>query len=709
MSTDENLPWTTSRCNRLLRPISSRLTTLRKELDRRRQALGEAPNASNALSQTPPSKPNSSQGKRAKLRGFDKTMDPDWAPGANSGGASKKTYRRRGSKKPISVQQTASENAIFRRPGEIALATPFIARTRQRLQDSPYVHGSPLKNATKKRGPLIAKVEQLQLLKAQMTPTIWKLVNGLFDAYANLLEATKVDERKTRKGTRSLMATCLQEMPKYIALEVHFVQLEEEEAGENEERDVSAEVYTWLEEQFGTHTGQGWRHLRQIVRAHGTALMCDAFEDQLLGLEMLEAVVSLCMKVSAWDEIEKFMWTFLPFLKPLPIPVNVQSDLFGRQTSVYMNIVNKFVAMTQRHQFLYDQLEYMVSQELLPVEWLATVRMGPIWSRIVSILSDGDHRTYANAFHLLETAVCIGVGLPDDSVLDFEGIGTLCKSAKVSSSSALREALDTTFSSLFTLLAGITLARRAERQKVEEIAVHEVTWVLDSLAVGLLKRKSIMDELERRSPDEDRLRAYAKRALWSLAAPFLIHLEGSLSQPGMTPINHSMLVRSFHWLVSQYSLDDINVYPILETLPTFISSIARCSGRPRKHDGFDELQRLVDGMLSKKSLQSPHKSWSLQRLALDSALEFAHSTGDPQHIAYVRRVETSLTRKGRVMLNSSNPSNHSPSSRAGFHWEEGIGEWVACTPFARQAAQPVAKSPMYPLELLPTLTPSDNE
>ncbi|ORY06145.1 hypothetical protein BCR34DRAFT_571529 [Clohesyomyces aquaticus] len=705
MSTDDNLPWTTTRCNRLLRPLSSRLTTLRKELEQRRKALGETFSASAVLTKASPRRPTSSHGKRAKPRGFDKTLDPDWAPGTKPGAASKKTYGGRGLKKAIAPQPTVAEKLIIARPGEIALATPFIARNKRRLRDSPQLQGSPSKNATRKRGSVVAKVEQIQLLKSKMTPDMWKLVNGLFDAYANLLEATKSGEKRSRKGTRSLMSACLREMPKYIALEEHFVRQDEEEADESEERDVTAEVYTWLQEEFGTNVGQGWRHFRQIVRAHGTALLCDAFADQILGLETLEAVVSLCMKVSAWDEVEKLMWTFLPMLKPLPIPTNLHSDMFSRQTSVYVSMLRDFVNVSQRYQFLYDQLEYMVSQELLPVEWLATVCMGPIWTKIVSALSDGDHRTYSNAFNFLETAVCIGAGLQDDSILEYEHDELPSKPTKVSSSRALREALDTTFSSLFTLLSGITLARHAGAEHDDEATVHEVTWVLDSLAIGLLKRTNIRGELERLSPDEDRLPAYARRALWSLAAPFLIRLEGCRSHPGTLSIHLSALVCGFHWVISQYSLKNHNFMHILETLPEFVSSIARCSGRPRNDDGFDQLQRLVDGMLSIKGLQSTHEGWSLARLALDSAMEYAQSTNNPQRMAYARRIETLLTRKGRVMLNSSHPSNLSPSARAGFRWEEGMGEWVACTPFVKQAIQPVPKRQMRRLELLPTPTP----
>src|SRR5437870_5731958 len=94
MSNGDDLPWTTARCNRLLRPISSRLTILRKELENRRRAVAEARNVS-SKSEKKDSPRKANKFKDQKPRGFEKSTDPDWLPGAKQGGGSKRTYGRR--------------------------------------------------------------------------------------------------------------------------------------------------------------------------------------------------------------------------------------------------------------------------------------------------------------------------------------------------------------------------------------------------------------------------------------------------------------------------------------------------------------------------------------------------------------------------------------------------------------------------------------
>ncbi len=276
-------PWNTTRCNRLLRPLSSKLTKLRKELalpcsaGRERRAAASV----SALKASPRTASGFSHLAR-KARGFEKRKDPDWMPAAGPEGAGRKTYGGRGAKK-MATTQRAGVGRGGTRPGEIAF-TPLIARTGGRFQDSPQAQGSPLKRYPKHRGPLIARADQLHELKKQMPSNIGNLVKGLSEAYANLLQATAMSGERRWKGTRSLLGACLRKMPEYIELEEHFAELDKEDEAEGEVKDVSQDIYHHLEGQFEMLPGQGWRPFRQIVRAHGTSLLCDAFADEILGL-----------------------------------------------------------------------------------------------------------------------------------------------------------------------------------------------------------------------------------------------------------------------------------------------------------------------------------------------------------------------------------------------------------------------------------------
>jgi hypothetical protein len=94
----DDQPWIASRCMRLLRPITSRLTTLRKEHENQEAIAREARIATVAVA-----KANTTTVKARKPRGFDKVRDPDWVPGARPVAGAKRTYGGRPARKPEEV------------------------------------------------------------------------------------------------------------------------------------------------------------------------------------------------------------------------------------------------------------------------------------------------------------------------------------------------------------------------------------------------------------------------------------------------------------------------------------------------------------------------------------------------------------------------------------------------------------------------------
>jgi len=707
MALTDDLAWNTTRCNRLLRPLSSKLAKLRKELTRPRSTGGDRRSSANtfALKASPRKSGKFTQPAR-KPRGLEKRGDPDWLPDVGPKGADRKTYSGRGAKGSAGLQRFGANNSSTARPGEIAF-TPLVARIGGRFQESSPFQGSPIKKHSDNRGPLIARLDQIQELKKQMPTDIGNLVKGLSEAYANLLQATSAGEEKRWKGTRSLLGACLRNMPDYIELEEHFAELDKEEDGD-EDRDVSQEIYTDLETQFETTHGQGWRPLKQVVRAHGTSLLCDAFADQILGLETLHLLVSHCLNSSAWDEAERFLWSFLPSLKPLSIPNSLLANLFDEQRSLYMWMVKDFVNRTGRHRFLYNQLEYMLSQELLPLEWLATQCFRPIWDRLVRSLSDGDLRTQEKAFRFLETAICTGVGLTDESLFEDGEVNTVPRQFRPSSRQEFRNALDTTFSSLLTVLCSIALVNRHRENVSGKHTVKRITWVLDSIVVDFLKRQDMRMDLELLGPIAENMQTFARRAVWAVFASLLVHLEDFHLDARMIALDIPTIAGAITWVTSQYPSQHLDVLSILATLPEFTSSAARGTGRIWKDDGFDQVQRLIQAMLTLSGVRLPHKLWTMKRLALESAMEFAQSTIDPLHMAYARDIEKTMRTKGHVVIIPSPQKDESPSASGGFRWEEGIGEWVTCTPFAKQIVKRLAKQPLGALGLLPTPEPSDD-
>jgi hypothetical protein len=700
MSLTDELPWNTTRCNRLLRPLSSKLAKLHKEFDRPRSANGERRAATaNAFSiKASPRKAAlvSQSALPRKPRAFEKRKDPDWMPVAGPHGANRKTYGARGAKKANNAQRVGLSGSSTR-PGELPF-TPLISRVGGSFQASSPVDASPARKVSKNKGPLNAETQQIQELKERLPVNIGNLVNGLSEAYANLLKATSVEGEKRRNGTRSLFSSCLRKIPDYIELEEHFAVLDREEQDDDDEnRDISQETYTYLEAQFESVPGQGWRAFKQVVRAHGTSLVCDAFADQILGLETLQVLVTHCLNSSAWDEAEQLLLSYLPNLRSISMPNTLSASLFDGERSLYMWLCKSFVGRTGRHRFLYSLLAYLISQELLPLEWLATECMRPVWDRLVRILTDGDSRSIESALLLLETAISAGLGLPDAN-LDED----VPRQVKPSARHEFRKALDTTFSSLLTIFCSIALVNQNRDEGSGDHIARRVTWVLDSVVVGLLTRTHIPRDLKLLNSAADYTQAFAERAAWVVFSSFLIHIEGRQTDSSLILLDAHTIAKAICWIVSQYASISLDISTLLTTLSEFASSAARATGKIWKDDGFDQIQRFVQCMLSLSGIRLPHKLWTFKRLALESAMEFAHNTSDSQHMAYALKIENTMRTKGHVVINPSPHKDDSPSANGGFRWEEGIGEWVACTPFAKQDVKPVPRKPMRPLSLLPT-------
>jgi hypothetical protein len=702
MAANEELPWTTSRCNRLLRPISSKLAKLRIEFERPRSAGGETRNVSSAFAtKCSPRKTTNFTRPAQKPRGFDKARDPDWRPDAKPGRGNKRTYGGRGAKRVATLQRGISDVVCTSRPGEIAF-TPLVARISSQLQSSPHVQNSPLKKYGKNRGPLHVNIDW-----TQVPGDLRKLVQGISEAYANVLQATTDGDEKSWKGTRSLMGACLRRLPAYIELEEHFAKLDREEDEENEERDVSGEIYEHLQDQFEQRPGQGWRLFRQVLRAHATTLLCDAITDEIIGLDSVSMLVTHCIRVSSWDEAERLVLAYLPLLEPVSIPINIKADLFDAQRSPYLHAIKSFVDHTGRHRLLFDLLEHMIANELLPLEWLATECMRPVWDRFVRSTSDNDPRTIAQAICFFETVTLAGMGLPDERLLADEMTGT--RRFVPSSREELRIALSTTYSSLLTVMCSIALVNNGRDDKNGRSIAGRLTRMLDTVVIATLSRNDIRSEFKLLDAHAEDGQLFLQRAIWPVFASFLVHLDNRSAEKSTITLKLSDLIRGVSWLATQYSSDGINVAAILGHLPAFITSIARGTGRIWRDDGFDQLQRLVQALMSLSGYRLPHKLWTLKRMALESAMEFAQATGMIEHLTYAREIETKMRTQGRLIIIPSPHKSDSPSTNGGFRWEEGIGEWVACTPFVKQGGKRVVRKPIPALELLPTPAQSEDE
>ncbi|KAI7088792.1 hypothetical protein KC356_g2948 [Hortaea werneckii] len=269
------IPWTVSRCNRLLRTLSSRIAILQKlaannrlllDGDCRNDAIKEEPAIETVAAPTP-------------------SKDPEWLPQLGKGQPSR-TYGGRTRNSRLNDRMRIAGKATQHTAG---LSTPAVKRLLNPGIFSP-TPGSKAIPRPKLGGPK-RKAKSIYSLPIKPSSAADEAYTNIVTAFGSFLHATRPGVPSSRKGARSLMSACLRKVPAYIQLEDSCAQ--DESPSEEGERDISNEIYQELEA-YGSASGNGWTGLREVVRADGVARVKHAIEGGLIPGKTIEALIEAC-------------------------------------------------------------------------------------------------------------------------------------------------------------------------------------------------------------------------------------------------------------------------------------------------------------------------------------------------------------------------------------------------------------------------------
>lgn len=119
----------------------------------------------------------------------------------------------------------------------------------------------------------------------------------------------------------------------------------------------------------------------------------------------------------------------------------------------------------------------------------------------------------------------------------------------------------------------------------------------------------------------------------------------------------------------------------VDSIASFVCSVACCCGRGASNSGFEYLKLLHSRL--RKYLKSPvcsNKGMIIEVL-IDSAFSFARRHDDCEHLDYAEDIESEYHEEHMALeIPRRLSTNISIDVSAGFRWEEGISEWVTATP-----------------------------
>lgn len=686
--------WTTARCNRLLRPLSSKISLLRKSrmLDGTRQNSGEEESESsqNSCLTASGAQSNATNGKE----GVPTPTSSLRKHGLNweSPQPRKKIKLTYSSREPIHSSKvvTASAHAI---PSELErgpanrMAASFVSVDEPLLPS--IVMGKYCSQTKDKKGQVwrpsqsgthsvnARSREIFRKYAKSAYPDCWKLYDGIHSGLETLLKATSKSLTGNRIGARSLLSTCLRKTPEYIAAQESWCREQDPESA----GDVSPGIYGELE-QIGACSVYGSNALQEVVRAHGVDMVGSAVTDGLICFPIASKIIKLCLHLEAYDEGQHLVECILQE-KPFPKPTSSDDVLFNKELS----ILDQFAIITGRFGFLYRKLTTLFENRLLPIEWISSPDMIERWSGVIQCISEGNSDA-KDAEVLLRTVILMSGGLfspsmashvhrlrirsrivPSDNSegwpqTDKQNGTSLYQRHMLCAMDGVTEETHKTGLRLLAALCALDFV-----QRLAEDPNAPSTPVLHDLA---LEAHQIIEIQVQHATSIEESKFHAD-------GPCLVLLAAGLCS-SMAKKDETAL----RWYLDVFGRKKLsNQFPTKAA--SFLSVVASWRGQALASDGFECIQETVQQLLRISSLGCclPETRKLVGKIATTAAIQYALITSKPRHLSWALDIETRVNgiTVGLTCQTPRRIPQHSlAKAHLGFKWEEGICEWVAGTP-----------------------------
>lgn len=639
-------PWTPTRCHRLLRPLKTHISALRREID-----LEDSERLSDDVAQDGAAETNRSSLQHTySRRGRNAQARPSTSVGPkNSSTRTPKRIPKR------SITQ----------PGEIVLPTPIIRRARGQQLSSP-IQQPPLADAAgvitgKKRfadfrgqrtPSILATLEsEMQPLRSRVSATKFSLYDSILRTVHSLLTATAVSPPSS-PANRSLVAMCLRMVPEYIGELEYWEQHDAEEQGTKstlQNSEISNEIYGELENMLPTSHAAG--HLRIVVRAQVIKVVRDSIAEGLLDDSFSILLIKLCCRTKSFREGEELLQELTD--RTYPKPRGADSTFDESRKLAPLKTLRDFARESGRPQFMQRQLSRLLTQQRLPVLWLSTSEFGTIWSSMIKTLSRND--------------IC-----DDTTSFTVQMITALSTQARLETMSLRTHSNDLKSLSQQTLISAITAISTLPilGQEARDSSVCQTAQIHTSSAsqkAGYIIQRCMFE-----------LRRIRKLGWPATVLKLAAFFTNTLSDSHKGNMVSGALARATG---GQESVEGRQHY---EAVTSLIGAIAQCCGRGSTQPSHYYLSRLCDQLEHEFSSDGTPRT-----LRMDCAFVLAERTNDLRDLAFAESLDAPMSKQHVI----STPRRKSAFSA--YRWDEDICEWITVTPapLQRQRSIPSSLSP----------------
>ena len=463
-------------------------------------------------------------------------------------------------------------------------------------------------------------------------------------------------------------------------------------------------IFTELEDFYGL-PGGGWKPLKELVRAHGMRLICESVRRKWISPQTTRRLIISSLRLSSHDAAESLFAALLSVAPDIEAPKGLHNCLFSSDAAGERSVLSPYLDLVSAKDpghlgFFLKEVRLLILRAVIPVEWMATESMKPFMNRAVQSISCGDEN-FSSSAEFLKTVVLVAAGidistytstiaslrtskwtrLRYDSSRGYMSSPTMTQrleSHTTNTPTHLRTALNNTISSLITLLSGIHIARFGVGTDDLPLGASPARDMITSLSAA------VQQDIELRRSD---LRSefpvlQSTRCSYILIGEYLCSggdFGHSITQ-GTVPSSSSLL-RNFDSFIQALS----NRKDLLGELSTLVGQVVTCCGRAMGKEGFDELKGFTQMLTSTSTSSHYSLKLLLRKIAVESAMNFAESTQQPDHHEWATEIQTKVAAYNLSQDVPDDIECPTPSlsmSKTGFRWEDSIGEWVAKTPAA---------------------------
>ncbi|KAJ5130494.1 uncharacterized protein N7515_006533 [Penicillium bovifimosum] len=662
--------------------------------------------------------------------------DPAWIPGRKSERRkarhkySSKTEENGGKKRTrLSIRSPESPRTL---PGAIQVATPLITGRRWEMPSSAQSQRSvgridpnaqsPQPQAFRNRYSFHKSPWQ-ELLDQSGDPGFAHIARNLDRVFQNFLYNTATSRREgklspetPRRGARSLLSMVARSLPDFIAKE----QEEQDELDEDGDEDMCDAYFTELEAYYAPY-GNGWKPLREAVRAQGIYLVSTMIQNHWITDAIACALIEKCRSFAP-EESDLLLSTLLSTRNSYSYPQGVR-PIVDHDPSDPIRLLRKYAQHgAASRSYIFDELAKLLLRGVLPPEWMGT-KLWTSWMTRATISVSKEDEDFPAASRLIE-AVLLSAS---DVRLDLPAQSSPSKlpvKRKTARDCARATRATSTEPEMSNLVRPCPL-------QVEDALSNHVISLMGALCGMHISRSRASDDICR----ADGTKATHLISYIHIALQRHLASESVGQRPSITP--HQLLRRGCvlmaaclvqcndtilldddqHMITPIASVDEcaeiIASRPdMIKELALFVQQAFRCLRvRATAPDEPEHTGEDIRDMVSRLTClaDTPGLSAFLGRSAAEAAMIFAEATGDPDDHVWAVDVQEAVVARQRqkeTPEDSAEQPEQSSQSMGLFRWEDSIGEWVARTPVSKRKPIIIAQVAQRPMRMLSSPMPS---